>query len=208
MSFFSAFDPPAGAGDFYELRNWRNDRYDSLELTVRRSFGQFEWVAGYTASSARSDAVVDFSLENPIFASQGPGPFPWDTPHRFLTWGWAPLPTRTLPRRLRFLTRDTTVAYLAEFRTGFPFSVVNEENLLVGALNERRLPSYFNVNLHFERHFPFLHYLWAWRFGVNNLTNSGNPNVVNNNIDSPGFLSYGRGQQRAVQVRLRFLGRR
>jgi hypothetical protein len=40
------------------------------------------------------------------------------------------------------------------------------------------------------------------------LTNSGNPNVVDNNIDSRGFLTYGRGQQRAFNVRLRFLGRR
>jgi len=63
------------------------------------------------------------------------------------------------------------------------------------------------VNLHFERRFSFLHYLWAWRFGVNNLTNNGNPNVVNNNIDSPTFLTFGRGQHRAFNVRLRFLGR-
>ena len=190
--------------EYYHLRNWRNDRYDALELTLRRTFGgRYEWFAGYTTSSSRSDAVVDYSLENPIFAAQGPGPFAWDTPHRFLTWGWAPLPAR-----LRFLTRDTTVAYLIEYRTGFPFSVVNEEGMLVGRPNERRLPSYFNINLHFERRFRFLHYLWAWRFGVNNLTNSGNPNVVNNNIDSPGFLTYGRGQQRAVNVRLRFLGRK
>jgi len=42
---------------------------------------------------------------------------------------------------------------------------------------------------------------------LNNLTNSGNPNVVNNNIDSPNFLSYGRGQRRAFNVRLRFMGR-
>jgi len=64
------------------------------------------------------------------------------------------------------------------------------------------------VNLHFERRFRLLHYFWAWRFGVNNLTNNGNPNVVNNNIDSRAFLTYGRGQHRAFNVRLRFLGRR
>jgi hypothetical protein len=64
------------------------------------------------------------------------------------------------------------------------------------------------MNLSLERRFRFLHYLWAWRLGLNNLTNSGNPNVVDNNIDSPRFLTYGRGQRRAVNVRLRFLGRR
>jgi len=195
-------------GGAYHLRNWRNDRYDALELTVRRTFkGRFEWVGGYTRSSARTDAAVDYSLENPIFAQQGPGPLAWDTPNRFLTWGWAPVPKSIVPQALSFLTRDTDVAYLVEYRTGFPFSVVNEEGFLVGNPDGRRLPSYFDINLHFERRFTFLHYLWAWRFGLNNLTNSGNPNVVNNNIDSPNFLSYGRGQRRAFNVRLRFMGR-
>ena len=200
---------PISEGGMYRLRNWRNDRYDAIELTVRRTFGgKFEWVGGYTNSSARSDAVVDYSLENPIFAEQGPGRLPWDTPNRFLTWGWAPVPKSILPRKLSFLTRETDVAYLMEYRTGFPFGVVNEEGFLVGRPNGWRLPSYFNVNLHFERRFRFLRYLWAWRFGLNNLTNSGNPNVVDNNIDSRAFLTYGRGQQRAFNVRLRFLGRR
>ena len=37
--------------------------------------------------------------------------------------------------------------------------------------NSRRYPDYFNINLHLERQFRALHYLWAWRFGFNNLTN-------------------------------------
>jgi hypothetical protein len=199
--------PPSSI--LYSLENQRGDRYDALELTVRRAFGgQFEWVAGYTYSRARSNAVIEYSLENPIFAPQGPGPVEWDTPHRFLTWGWAPLPRHLVPRTLRFLLRETTLSYLVEVRNGFPFSVVNEEGFLVGNPNERRLPYYFNINLHLERKFRFLHYQWAWRFGFHNLTNHGNPNVVNNNIDSPAFLAFGRGQQRAFNVRLRFLGRR
>jgi hypothetical protein len=80
--------------------------------------------------------------------------------------------------------------------------------MLVGAPNSSRFPSYFNINLAFERKFRFFHYLWAWRFGFNNLTNSLNPNVVNNDVDSPTFMTYGRGQVRAFSVRLRFLGRR
>ncbi len=187
----------------YRLRNTRNDRYDAIELTAKRTFGgRFQWVGGYTRSSARSNAAVDYSLEDPIFAAQAPGPYPWDTPNRFLTWGWAPLP------KLFGLLRNTEVAYLAEYRTGFPFSVVNEESSLVGLPNQVRFPAYFNVNLHFERKFRLVGATWAWRFGINNLTNNGNPNVVNNNVDSPSYLAYGRGQQRAFNVRLRFLGRR
>ena len=44
---------PIPEGGLYRLRNWRNDRYDAVELTVRRTFaGKFEWVGGYTRSSA------------------------------------------------------------------------------------------------------------------------------------------------------------
>lgn len=193
----------------YSLRNQRGDRYDALELGARRTFaGQFEWVAGYTYSRARSNAVVEYKLEDPTFAPQSPGPMEWDTPHRFLTWGWAPAPHGHGPKILRPLFRELSLAYLVEARSGFPFSVVNEEGFMVGKPNQRRFPYYFNVNLHFEKKFRFFHYLWAWRFGLNNLTNHGNPNVVNNNIDSLFFLAYERGQRRAWNVRLRFLGRK
>jgi hypothetical protein len=113
-----------------------------------------------------------------------------------------------VPEKLRFAVRNTNVSYLVEARSGFPFSVVNEEGFQVGKPNQRRFPYYFNVNLHCERRFRFLTYLWGFRFGFFNLTNHGNANVVNNNMDSPKFLAFGRGQQRAFNVRLRFLGRR
>ena len=85
---------------------------------------------------------------------------------------------------------------------------VDEDGFLVGAPNAARLPGYFDVNLHLERQFHVFHYLWAWRFGINNLTNNGNPNYVNNVIGSPVFLTYERGQERAFAVRLRLLGRK
>jgi hypothetical protein len=123
-------------------------------------------------------------------------------------WGWAPLPRFLLIRPLQFLLRDTSAQYLVEYRTGFPFGVVNEESFMVGRPNSIRFPSYFNINLFLERKFRALHTLWAWRFGFNNLTNNGNPNVVNNVIGTPEYLTYGRGQARAFSVRLRLIGRK
>jgi hypothetical protein len=190
------------------LCNWKHDRYRAFDLTIRRTFGRFEWFAGYTRSSAQTDAAVEYSLENPIFGPQGPGPLPWDTPHRFLMWGWLPVPRRVLPGWAEAIVRETDVSYLLEYRAGFPFSAVSEEGMMVGPPNSRRLPDYFSLNLHFERKFRALHYLWAWRFGFNNITNNGNPNTVNNNVDSPAFLTYGRGQARAFTVRLRLLGKK
>jgi hypothetical protein len=210
---FETLSPQSGPmfydGAVFQLRNSRRDRYDALDFAIRRTFaGQFEWFLGYTRSSTRSNAAVDYSLENPVFAPQMPGPFAWDAPNRVHMWGWAPMPKRVLPRRFEFLLRNTTAAYLVEYRTGFPFNVVDQEGFLVGGPNSRRYPDYFNVNLHFERRFRALHYLWAWRFGYNNLTGNLNPNVVNNIQGSPKFLTYGRGQARAFSVRLRLLGRK
>jgi hypothetical protein len=210
---FVSAQPLAGPmfynGAIFQLRNSRRERYDAVDFSIRRTFaGQFEWFFGYTRSHTRSDAAVDYSLENPILAPQMPGPFPWDAPNRVHMWGWAPLPKRWLPQRLQFIVRNTTAAYLVEYRTGFPFSVVDEDGFLVGRPNAMRYPDYFNVNLHFERTFRALHYLWAWRFGYNNLTGSLNANVVDNVIGTPKYLTYGRGQARAFSVRLRLLGRK
>ncbi len=196
-------------GAVFSLRNIRRDHYAAADFSIRKTFaGRFEWFFGYTRSSTRSDAAVDYSLENPIFAPQMAGPFSWDTPNRVHMWGWVPLPKHLLPRRMEFLIRNTTAAYLVEYRTGFPFNVVNEEGFLVGPPNSHRYPDYFNLNLHFERSFRALHYLWAWRFGYNNLTGNLNPNVVENVQGSPKFLTYGRGQARAFSVRLHLLGRK
>jgi len=46
------------------------------------------------------------------------------------------------------------------------------------------------------------------RGGIVNVMDRANPNVVNNDFDSPQFMLFGRGQARAANVRLRFLGRK
>lgn len=91
----------------YWLANSLEDRYDAVEFNVRRTFaGGFEWFAGYARSDARSNAAVNYSLENPIFALQVPGPYPWDAPKRFPYVGLGPLLNRALPRSVRFITRN------------------------------------------------------------------------------------------------------
>jgi hypothetical protein len=209
---FSGPPPPPAGGTgtlVYQLTNARRERYGAMDVSVRQTFaGRFEWFAGYTRSGARSNAAVEYSLENPIFAAQAPGPFAWDTPNRFHMWGWAPLPQRLLPKALQFITRNTTAAYLVEYRTGFPFSSVDEDGYLVGLPGSLRFPDYFSANISLERKFGAIHYLWAWRVAVDNVTNNGNPNVVNNIIGTSEFLTYARGQARALSVRLRFLGRK
>jgi hypothetical protein len=71
-----------------------------------------------------------------------------------------------------------------------------------------RYPNYFTANVALERTFRAMHYLWAWRCGVDNLTASRNPNAVENTMGTPQFLTFYRGPGRGVNVRLRFLGRK
>src|ERR1043166_572885 len=98
--------------------------------------------------------------------------------------------------------------YSLDWRTGFPFSVVNQQQQLVGALNSRRFPDYFTLNTHLERRFTLFSYILALRAGFNNVTNRQNPTVVNNNLDSPQFLTFGGTEHRVFTGRIRFIGRK
>jgi len=194
--------------NLYVLDNIQRQRYRAAEFVVRRTFlARYQWFASYTRSEARANAVLNYSVENPLLAPQTGGPLPWDAPNRFLAWGWAPVEKTWFPHWLRPIVGETDFQALMEYRTGFPFNVTNETGDLIGSPGAYRFPNYASLNLALERKFPFRGYMWAWRVGLINALDRANPNVVNSDIDSPQFLTYGRGQSRAVNVRLRFLGR-
>ena len=181
----------------YDLANERSDRYDSLSVTVRQNFRrEYEWMASYTRSRALSNSVVDLNADEPLQVTNNIGPMPWDSPHRFISWGY--LPT---------FRKNWAVAYLIDARTGFPFTVQTDEGSSVGEINSHRFPTYFELNLHLERKFAFRHHRWAFRFGANNLTDRRNPDIVNNVVTSTRYLQYFGGSGRSVNFRIRWLGR-
>jgi hypothetical protein len=181
----------------YRLGNERRDKFDSVEITVRQTFKkQYDWMASYARSRAVSTSVVDINLEQPYLITQNAGRMPWDSPNRFLSWGY--LPT---------FRPNWAVAYLLEMRDGFPFSVQDETGQLVGGLNRLRFPFFFELNLHLERRFVFRKNRWAFRFGFTNITNHKNPNVVNGDVNSPNYLALYGGQSRALNFRIRWLGK-
>ncbi|MFZ0429390.1 MAG: TonB-dependent receptor [Acidobacteriota bacterium] len=189
--------PDPSQGGPVVLENKRQDRYRALKLTLHRSLpGSSELFAAFTRSSARSNAVVNFDIDNPVFGPQGAGPLAWDSPNRLQCWGWRPLP--------RF--RGFLLAYALEWRTGFPFSYVDEQQDLVGPPNAHRFPAYFSVSVHLEKRVKVFGYQWALRAGVNNLTDRANGTYIDNNIDSPDFLALGGVQGRSFTGRIRFLG--
>ena len=188
-------DPTISA--IFALQNYGRDVFDSAGITVRRSFGkQYEWMASYTRSRALSNAVVGYSVDQPLWVTNNVGRLPWDTPNHFLTWGYFPTPWR-----------NWSVAALVEARNGFPFSVTNDSGAIVGAVNSYRLPAYFDLDLHIERQIRLGNRHIAVRAGFSNLTNHQNPNTVNSVIGGSEFLNYYGSQGRHAVFRIRWLGK-
>ncbi|MBI4904119.1 MAG: TonB-dependent receptor [Acidobacteria bacterium] len=181
----------------YQLRSQRADHYNALEITLRQPIRQrYEWMVSYIRSRARSSSVVERTIDDPIVVDNNSGRLPWDTPNRWLSWGYLPTPFQ-----------KWSVAYLAEYRTGFPYFLQDSAGRVVGSVDQNRFPAFFELNLFLERRVGFRKHWWAVRAGFHNITNHRNPNVVNNMVGSPEFGHLYGGQSRAFNLRVRWLGK-
>lgn len=181
----------------YVLTNQREDRYDSFEIALRQPLkGRYEWMVSYTRSAAVSNAVIEHSVDQPVTVGIDTGPLPWNAPNRLLSWGYLPA-----------WRKNWAIAYLLDWRSGFPFSVQDQYGQIVGNVDSHRFGQFFELDLFVERQFTVRTYRLAARAGFNNITGHQNSNVVDNVVGSPTFLHEYGGQSRALNFRLRFLGR-
>lgn len=190
------------SGDFI-LQNTRDDHYNSFQITLRHNFREaYMLMASYTRSKATSNEALDFNIDSNILSAQQPGPYPWDTPNRFLSWGYVPF--FKLP-----IIHQLELAYSLEARTGFPFNEFTDQQKLIGKPGEHRFPEYLSLNLQLEKRFHFLGYYLAVRGGFDDISGRCNPFVVNGVIDAthpePTFTAC---QGRAFTSRIRLLGRK
>ena len=193
----------SGTGGDFTLQNKRDDHYTALQLTLRHNFREnFSVMGAYTRSSARSNEALDFNVDGPVLSGQQPGPYSWDTPNRFLSWGYLPL--FSLPVFHKF-----ELAYTVEARTGFPFTELTDQDQLQGKVGAERFPDYFSLNLQLEKRFHLFGYHLALRGGFDNLTGRCDPFVVDSVIDAthpaPTFSAC---LGRAFTSRIRLLGRK
>ena len=196
------YNTPGGSSGNFSLENTRDDRYDAFELSLRHNFRESYMLMGsYTRSRVHSNQALDFNVDSPLLSAQQPGPYTWDTPNRFLSWGYVPM--FKLP-----IIHQTEIAYSMEARTGFPFNVTNDQQQLVGAPGSRRFPDYFSLDLQLEKRFHLFGYYWALRGGLNNITGHSNPIVVNSDINSSRFLTFSAFEGRAFTSRIRLLGKK
>ena len=183
----------------YLLQDLQQDKYDGVQITIRRELKRgYPFALAYTRSSARSSDTIPFSLDNLISGGQLPGPLPWDAPNLLQSWGSMPLPWKF---------KKFDFAYSILWRTGFPFTTINNFGVLVTGPSAHRFPDFFTLNPAIERKFTFHGYRWAARVGLDNVTNSPNPAGVDNNVDSPTFLTFFATGHRTLNGRIRFLGK-
>lgn len=198
---------PAQPGGTFLLEDTRKDRYRSATLNLRHVFSEeMELYGAYTRSLAHSNEVLNPALGSIFYVSQQPGPVAWDAPNRLVSWGWAPTHIWGIQ-----------LSYFFEYRTGYPFSVIDLQQQLVGLPNSARFPAYASLNIGIEKKFEFRGYLWGVRLEAVNVLDRQNPDTVVNNIDAPActstltqgcFGAFSGGQGLAFTLRVRFIGRK
>jgi hypothetical protein len=200
-----AYNTVDGAVDGnFLLGNARDDRYDAFTVSARHRFHKYYEIFGaYTRSRARTNQVFDFSLDYPLLSQQLPGPYPWDAPNRFV--GYGILPFFRLP-----ILHKVDLVYSTEARTGLPFYATTDQGEIYPGdpPGKLRLPTYYTINLQFEKRFHLFHRYWALRGGFDNVTNHGNAALANGVLDAahpfPTFIDY---NSRAFTSRIRYLGK-
>lgn len=197
---YSNGNSPQMLSGTYQLTNSKRDRYDAIELEARHTFpGGYTLWASYTRSSARTNAALNYGPTLTVLGTQQSGPLAWDTPNRFLSWGWLPL---MVPR----LRNNWDFVYTINWRTGFPFTAVNANQQVVGLAGGQRYPYYFSLSPGLEWRFHLRGAFFGLRGVLENATGNSNPVTVNNNVDSPQYGNFSQFQGRALTARLRLIG--
>jgi carboxypeptidase family protein len=175
-------------------------RSQELETTLHQRFQQAgELTVSYVRSSTKGDLNDYVSLfgdvRDPIIRANEYGPQAFDVPNRVLAWGVMNLP------------RAITVAPTIEYRSGFPYTTVDEQQSVVGARNRGgRYPALVTADLAVTKEVAFFKGRRA-RVGaqVFNLTGHFNPRDVQNNVDSPDYGRFANSADRQVRAKFTLL---
>lgn len=183
----------------YLLTNARQDHYYAAEFDARRNFANgYTLFASYVRSSARTNAALDYVPTISQLGPQQSGPLAWDTPNRVISWGWLPLLLPKFRKRWDFV-------YTLDWHTGFPFTSVNANYRVVGSAGSRRFPDFLSFSPGLEWKFHFRGYYFGLRGVMENATDSENPFIVNNVVDSPKYGTFSEFEGRAFTTRIRLI---
>jgi hypothetical protein len=152
----------------------------SAEVTGQYTISEeSELYASYVYSSAEGDLNEFNHLagERPdaVLRPNQYAKLPFDATHRFLLWGIVNLPW------------GMTVSPVVEWRSGFPYSVVQEDQSYLGEANSARYPAFLSIDAQVTKDFTIKKYDLTAGVKITNLTDHDNPRNVINNIASPRF---------------------
>jgi hypothetical protein len=186
----------------YVLTNQRQDHYYAAEIDARKNFsGNYALFASWTRSSATTNAAIDYVPTLSLLGPQQKGPLFWDVPNRVISWGWLPTWAPFFPS----VHKNWDFVYTFDWHTGFPFDSINANNQIVGTAGSRRFPNYVNLSPGLEWRFHFHGKYFGLRGLVENMTNSTDPYIVYNNVDSPQYLTFSQPLGRAFTTRIRLI---
>jgi Carboxypeptidase regulatory-like domain len=185
------------------LQNNGGSRYRELQGIARFRFQESRNIyLSYVRSQARGN-LNDFNtyfgnLKHAVIRPDEYGRQPFDTPNRLLFWGDFGLPF------------DFVATPVFDWHSGFPFSLLNEEQDFVGPRNEGgRFPQLMTLDLLVTKglSIPFRGKKYKGRAGftVFNITNHWNPRDVQNNITSDQFGTFYNSPGRSVRLKFEFV---
>ncbi len=190
---------PAALSGTYLLTNDRLDHDYAAEIEARRSFGQwYTLFVSYTRSQAHTNAAIDYSPTVSLLGPQQSGPLAWNTPNRVVSWGWLPF---DLPK----FKKSWDFVYTLDWHDGFPITSVNANQQVIGAVGSHTFPNYVSFSPGLEWRFHLHGYYFGLRGVLENVTDSQNPAVVNNNVDSLDYLMFSEPLGRAITARIRLI---
>ena len=170
--------------------------YHQVEAAIHLTGSRADADVTYTRSSAREDlnALVDFFdvVLAPIIGANAYAPAAADAPNRLFVRAWAKP------------ARQWLVLGTLDWRSGLPYSIVNDALDFVGARNKRRFPSYARLDAGIDRRIT-IGRMQPWLgLRVTNALNSFLPSDVQANLGSPGFGSFYNSVYREYRIHLRF----
>jgi carboxypeptidase family protein/TonB-dependent receptor-like protein len=185
------------------LQNNGRSRYRELQAMARFRFQEGRNIfLSYVRSEARGN-LNDFNTyfgnqKHPVIRPDEYGRQPFDAPHRLLFWGDFGLPFQTV------------VTPVVDWRSGFPFSIIDENQNFVGPRNAGgRFPQLLTLDLLLMKalkiRFRGKEYKGRAGFTIFNITNHWNPRDVQNNIASSQFGTFFNSAERSVRLKFEFV---
>jgi outer membrane receptor protein involved in Fe transport len=171
--------------------------YHAIEVTLDRPIRtNLRFLASYVYSDAKARPGLSLEFPDPAIERVPEAPVDWNIPHRFVGWGYFPLPS------------GFNASFSVEARSGFPWTAIDDLNYIVGGYNDHHLPIYFSTNASVEKQIPIplgKGKRVALRVGVTNLFNRFNPRSVDPNVNSPYFRWLSDSSDRHFSARVRIL---